>query len=1001
MQACKYRACLLSFIWVWALPAVAQQAFDLEPEAKAILTERCLSCHNPDLISSGLVLSTRKAAIKGGESGRPAFVAGRPDESLMIEKVLAGEMPLDNPLPVEERELLRKWVAAGATWRGTLVSAKSERPRAVPGWWSFQPLRDEKPPNPEGFPDAWSRSPLDRFIYAKLREKGIEPPSPADRRTLIRRATFDLLGLPPTPEEVESFLEDPREDAYEKLLDRLLASPHYGERWGRHWLDVARFGESQGFERDRIRDHAWRYRDYVIESFNQDKPYDRFITEQLGGDFLEPITREGIIATSFLVAGPFDEIGNDQQSVVMKARVREEELEDTISAVSQTFLGLTINCARCHDHKFDPIPQADYYRMKAVFQGVHHGDRSVLPPREAHQRQSRMAPLKQRIASYYSEIVAIEGAARERVLRKRWHTREEEAVPVPIARWNFDVDGKDYVGQLHVTLSEGAGIESGRLQLSTKAAVLRSPPLPSSLREKALEVWLSLADPEQRKARVMSIENSKERFFDGISFGDRQPKKWGSASELSYRTYALSAPDEEAKPGELIHVAVVYSADNQITIYRNGLKYDSYIPDPNGTKGLLQTFEAQHSAIVFGKGLVGEIDEARLYDRSLSPEEIASSFRAGAPSVPKDELLGAMTRNQLQRRLALLSVLGQAEDELKLHPPVPLAYAASPRQPGPTFVLARGAPMQPGEQVTAGGLSAVETLSPKFGLPADAPEGLRRLKLADWITNPDNPLTARVMVNRVWHYHFGRGIVATPNDFGFNGDRPSHPDLVNWLAAEFITQGWSVKKLHKLIMLSSTYRQSSRFDSKAAEVDPENQLLWRFSPRRLEGEAIRDAMLAVSGQLNPQVGGPSFRSFSVQIKDNPLYTLTDPVGPEQNRRTVYRMNVNSAKSPLLENLDCPDPSTKTPRRSVTTTPLQALSLMNNSFVLRQARHFAERLRRESGDDVSRRVNLAYRLALGRPPGPAEVSRASVLARDHGMQYFCWVLLNANEFMYLE
>ena len=1001
MQASKYRVFLLSLLWVGAHPALAQQAVDWEPEAKAILTERCLSCHNPEQKSSGLVLSTRQAALEGGESGRPAFVAGRPDESLMIEKVLAGQMPLGDPLPAEERELLQKWVAAGAPWSGTLVAAKSERPRAGPDWWSLQPLRDEEPSHPEGIPAVWSRSPLDRFIYAKLRENRIEPSPPADRRILIRRATFDLLGLPPTPEEVESFLGDPTEDAYEKLLDRLLASPHYGERWGRHWLDVARFGESQGFERDRIRDHAWRYRDYVIESFNQDKPYDRFITEQLGGDVLEPITRAGIIATSFLVVGPFDEIGNDQQSVVMKARVREDELEDTISTVAQTFLGLTMNCARCHDHKFDPIPQADYYRMKAIFQGVHHGDRSILPPREARQRQGRMAPLKQRIAGYYREIVALEESARAKVLGHNGDQRPKQAVPAPMARWNFDVDGKDSVGQLHVTLPEGASVASGRLQLSKKAAALRSARLPSSLREKTLEVWVSLADPEQRKARVMSVENSKERFFDGISFGDRQPKKWGSSSELSYRTYALSAPDEDAEPGELIHVAVVYGADHRITIYRQGRKYDSYVPDPNGTKGLLQTFASRHSAVVFGKGLVGAIDEARLYDRALSPEEIASSFRAGAPSVPKDELLLAMTPDQRQRRRALLAVLGQAEDEWKLHPPVPLAYAANPRQPGPTFVLTRGAPMQPREQVTAGGLSTLENLSPEFGLPADAPEGLRRLKLADWMTHPRNPLTARVMVNRVWHYHFGRGIVATPNDFGFNGDRPSHRELLDWLAAEFIAQGWSVKELHKRIMLSSTYRQSSRFHAKAAELDPENQLLWRFAPRRLEGEAIRDAMLRVSGQLNPHLGGPSFRSFSVQMIDNPLYTLTDPVGPEQNRRTVYRMNVNSAKSPLLENLDCPDPSTKTPRRSVTTTPLQALSLMNNSFVLRQARHFAERLQREAGDDVSARVHRAYRLALGRPPGPAEVGRASDLAREHGMEYFCWVLLNANEFIYLE
>ncbi len=1002
MQAPKLRACLLSFMWAWTLPAIAQSIPDLEIEAKAILAERCLSCHNPDLISSGLILSTRKNAIKGGESGKPALVPGSPEKSLMIEKILAREMPLGNPLPAEERELLRKWVTVGAPWNGALISASPNRSKGGLDWWSLQPLREIILENPEGIPSVWNRSVLDRLIYAKLREREIKPSPPADRQTLIRRATFDLLGLPPTPEEVESFLKDPEENAYEKLLDRLLASPHYGERWGRHWLDIARFGESQGFERDRIRNHAWRYRDYVIKSFNQDKPYDQFITEQLAGDALESITRESIIASSFLVVGPYDELGNMVGGVEGMAQVREDELEEIIGAVSQTFLGLTMNCARCHDHKFDPVPQVDYYRMKAVFQGVHHGDRSILPPKETQERQSRMAPLKQSIAGYYSEIVAIELAAREKVLRKRGHTKKEGVVPAPIARWNFDFDGKDYVGQLHVTLPEGANIQNGRLQLSTKATVLRSPPLLNSLREKTLEVWVSLADPSQQGVRIMSVEGPKGLILhDGISYGDRQPRKWGSASEFNYRTYVLPTPEEEAGPGELIHVAVAYSIDNRITIYRNGLKYSSYIPDPNGTKGLLQTFKSEESTIAFGKGLVGEIDEASLYDRSLSAEEIASLFRNGALSVPKDKLLAAMTKDQQQRRLELLSSLSQAEGELKLHPPVPLAYAANSRQPDLTFVLARGAPMQPREQVTAGGLSAIAPLSPEFGLPANSPEGLRRVKLARWITSPDNPLTARVMVNRIWHYHFGKGIVATPNDFGFNGDKPSHPKLLDWLATEFIKGGWSVKKLHRLIMLSNTYRLSSQSNLKAAEADPGNQLLWRFSRRRLEGEAIRDAMLAVSGQLSPQVGGPSFRPFSVEIKDNPLYTMTEPVGTEWDRRTVYRINVNSAKDPLLENLDCPDPSTKTPRRGTTTTPLQALSLMNNSFVLRQAHHFAQRLQREVGDDISQQVSRAYQLALGRPPNQTENSRASAFTRKHDMRYFCWALINTNEFMYLE
>ena len=937
---------------------------------------------------------TREAALKGGQSGA-ALVPGQAAESLLYKMVSAKKMPLGDPLADSQIEALREWIDAGALW-GKPLGHK----RAGLDWWALQKLT--LPPIPEVKNQARLRNPVDAFIAAKLEAEGLSLSPAADRVAIIRRATYDLHGLPPTPQEIDSFVNDSSAGAYEKLLDRLLASPRYGERWGRHWLDVARFGESQGFERDITRDHAWRYRDYVIASFNQDKPYPQFVTEQIAGDVLEPITRAGIIATGFLVAGPWDLVGNLSSSEVMKARIREDELEDMISTVSQTFLGLTVNCGRCHDHKFDPIPQRDYYRMKAVFHGVHHGDRSILPPAESEERDRSMAPLKQRIARSYQKIIALEEATRQKVLRANGHTRDNEALPIPVAQWNFDVDGKDSVGELHGTLAEGATIEKGRLRLSAKDAVVQTRSLPRLLREKTLEVWVAPADLKQKNGQVMALETPKERIFDGISFSGKE-QKWLTASELSFRTQSFSAPKEEAKPGELIHVVVVYSADHRITIYRNGLQYDSYIPETTGPKGQLQTFAAEESRVRFGKGLLGEIDEARLYDHALSPEEVAASFQAGAPSVPTEELLAAMPKKQKKRRNRLLSVLGHAEEKLKLFPPVPLSYAANPRQPGPTFLLERGDPVSPGEPVTAGGLEAVRTLSPEFALSVDAPEGLRRLKLAEWIAHPDNPLAGRVMANRVWHHHFGRGIVATPNDFGFNGDRPSHPELLDWLAFEFKSQGWSLKKLHKLIMLSGTYRQSSQFNPKSAEVDSENRLLWRFSPRRLEGEVIRDALLAVSGQLNLEASGPSFRPFdrSIGAGGNYFYALTDPIGPEYNRRTVYRMNVNSAKSPLLENLDCPDPSTKTPKRSVTTTPLQALSLMNNSFVLRQARHFAERLAREAGNDLSQQVILAHRLAFGRPPKPAEIARASAFGATHGMENVCWTLVNASEFLYLD
>jgi hypothetical protein len=628
--------------------------------------------------------------------------------------------------------------------------------------WALKPV--ERPAAPFVARQEWVRTPIDRFILAELERKGLQPSLPADKAALLRRATFDLHGLPPTPAEIDLFLSNTSRDAFARVIDRLLASPHYGERWARHWLDVVRFAESHGFEFDRLRENAWRYRDYVIDAFNSDKPYDEFVREQLAGDALVPERSAGIVATGFLVAGPWDQAGYTSASALLKERIREDELEDIIAAVGQTFLAFTINCARCHDHKFDPIPQRDYYRIKAALQGVRHGDRSVLTSDETRSREQRVTELKQQIAKL------------------------------------------------------------------------------------------------------------------------------------------------EARIGE----------------------------------------------------------------------------------------------TQDQARAALEAELRQARTALTNLPAIPKAYAANPANPGPTFVLARGDIEKQKESVTAGGLSAITNLH--FDLPEDAPEALRRVKLAEWMTDPQNPLTARVMVNRIWHYHFGRGLSALPNDFGFNGEYPSHPELLDWLAAEFVSAGWSIKHLHRLILLSSVYQQSSvpehSISSLAKNIDAENRLLWKFPLRRLEAEAARDALLSVSGHLNFKLGGGSYRPFKVTVSGSNFYEPIDENAPEFFRRTVYRMGVHSGKDALLDSLDCPDPSTKTPARAVTTTPIQSLGLMNNPFVLRQARQLAMRLQREAGDDLGRQIHLAYRLAFGRTPDVSEKERAAKLARQHGLESLAWALINASEFVYV-
>jgi hypothetical protein len=910
-------------------------------------------------------------------------------------------MPPAKATKLTEAEVkrLRDWINAGAT---TALAVGAD---GLP--WSFRSV--DRPPVPIVKQSPRVRTAIDSFVLAKLEAEGYTFAPDADPRTLIRRLTFDLIGLPPTPQEVDDFVTASNthpQAAYEELVERLLASPRYGERWGRHWLDVVRFGESQGYERDKLRDNAWPYRDWVIRAFNEDKPYPQFIREQIAGDVMEPSGPDSVVATAFLVCGPWDEVGQTQQGALMRLRVREEEMEDLLAAVGQTFLGLTINCARCHNHKFDPISQKDYYRFKAALDGVRAGDRSILSPAHVREHEAKLVEIRQRIAELERQINAIEQVGRDKVKADGGQKSPEEIVK-PIARWTFEGDTRDSVGGLHGSLQGGAVVENGRLKLDGKSAFLKTEPLSKDLREKTLEAWVSLANLTQRGGGVLSVETKDGKTFDAIVFGEREVGRWMAGSDFFHRSRDVKGSAEINKPQELIHIAIVHGKDDSITIYRNGVLYgEAYTP--SGANSKLPTYATGEARILMGLRhtgagnghLSGEIEEARLYDRALTADEVRASFQGGPDAIPLEKVLAALTPDQRTQRSKLLAEVKPLRDPIVALPPGAAVYAANSKQPEPTFVLIRGDVEKKGEQVTAGGLASITKLKADFDLPADAVEGRRRLKLADWIASADNPLTARVMVNRVWHYHFGRGLVATPNDFGTLGEPPSHPELLDWLADEFVRNGWSVKHLHRLMVLSTAYRQGSRFDEKASAVDAENRLLWRFAPRRLEGEAVRDAMLSVSGQLNQQMTGPSFRPFTATVFNSTFYTLTDPETPEFNRRTVYRMNVNSAKSPLLDGLDCPDPSVKMPRRAVTTTPLQALGLMNNSFVHRQAKRFAERVRKDAGDDPTTQVRRAYLLALAREPGDVETQRALTLVKEQGLESLCWVLFNASELLYL-
>jgi hypothetical protein len=967
----------------------------------APILQKCIRCHNGDKLAGGLDLTSRNSALAGGDSGA-ALTPGHAAKSLMFKQVSTRKMPPKAPLSDAEVAVVQKWIAAGATWPAMLTAPRNLQ-RAGLDWWALQPVTRARVPTVGKSPAA--RNPIDAFIQVRLAAEGLAPAAESDRPTFIRRATFDLHGLPPTPEEIDAFTSDHSADAFEKLIDRLLASPRYGERWGRHWLDVARFAESQGFERDKVRDHAWRYRDYVIHSFNDDKQYDRFVSEQLAGDVMPDATRDSVAATGFLVAGPWDEAGNSSVSASLRARIREEELEDMLSAVGQTFLGLTVNCARCHDHKFDPIPQKDYYRLKSVFEGVRHGDRPLLTAAQLRERSEALARLDQAIAEKDRIIAGLERIGREKAKPSQQASIEP---PRPISRWTFERDARDDFGKLDGTLRGGAKIAHGRLVLDGKEAFVETAPLPRELREKTLEAWVLLSNRTQRGGGVMSVQVFGGGTFDAIVFGENRPGKWMAGSEFFRRTRDLEVPAETAESKELIHLAVTYATDGRIAVFRNGKPYGEPYK-PVGQDATLRTYPAAESQILFGMRhfgganafLAGEIEEARLYDRALSAIEVEASFQASVQAAGLPEILAALTADQRKQRESAVAELVKLKTLREQAAVIrEFVYGANPRQPEPTAVLLPGDIDKKGEFVGAGGLSAVKSLAADFGLVPDAPEAERRLTLAHWIASPSNPLTARVMANRIWHYHFGRGLVDTPNDFGFNGGRPSHPELLDWLASEFVAGGWSVKHMHRVIMLSHTYRQSSRFDAVAASKDADNRWLWHFAPRRLEAEAVRDAMLAVSGRLNGAGGGPGFKPFKVTVFNSAFYELIDDDRPEFNRRTVYRTSVNSAKDPLLESFDCPEPSVKALRRNVTTTPIQALGLMNNAFVLRQAKYLAERARHEAGDNVEQQTTRMYRLAFGRLPTDVELRRAASLSRNHGAASLAWVLLNASEFLYV-
>jgi len=779
---------------------------DYTKQIQPILARRCYACHGPADAAGGLNLAEREPALAETDSGQFAIVPGDIDASVLLARITTEDEyermpPEGDAVTAEEAELIRRWIAEGAQW------AKH---------WAFEPLNTAVTP-PAVADSAWNAHPIDAFIYDSLAKAGLQPNPPADRRTLIRRAYYDLTGLPPTPAEVEAFAADNDPQAYEKLVDRLLRSPHYGERWGRHWLDLVRFGETNSFERDGAKPNVWKYRDYVIRSFNEDKPYGQFVREQLAGDELDEVTTETLTATGYYRLGIWD----DEPADPLQARY--DELDDLVATTSQVFLGLTIDCARCHDHKIGPIPQTDYYSLLAFMADV-----------------------------------------------RTYGTR---------------------------------GDQTGNNQIDVTSEALKR----------------------------QYAENDRQR---------RQTEEELHAIE-QLGIAKMSAPDQRATEGS-----------------------------------------QRERNRVLAKHLRNHLDDT-----------------------------------QWQRHVELKAELERIDRELKALPPREqvLGLAKNDARPGPTHLMFRGNPHVPAEEV---GLAfpalfgEPDPETPEVG--ADARSAGRRRILADWIVNPENKLTWRVMANRLWQYHFGRGIVESSNNFGQLGTPPSHPELLDYLANRLIAEGGQLKPLHRLIMTSQTYQMSSTTRQDALAVDPRNELLWKFDSRRLSAEEVRDTILAVNGALNRDVYGPSvFPDLSAEIlagQSQPGQGWGKSTPQEQNRRSVYIHVKRSLLTPLLTAFDLPEPDRSCEARFATLQPGQALALLNGDFIHQQASRLAESIGAADLDDEGV-VAAAIQTVLARAASEQEIAEGSKLMQDLQANYglsrgdavdlYCLTVLNWNEFVFLD
>ncbi len=889
-------------------------AIDFVREVRPILQKHCYSCHGEKKQKSGLRLDIKAAAFKGGDKHSPDIISGKASDSPLIHFITTDDddelMPPKGKLPASDIATLTTWINEGAPWPDGIDLAKLEDRR---DHWSFKPL--QVPSSPQS---------IDSFIDAKLAEKNLHRSPPADPVSWLRRVTFDLTGLPPTPAEVSAFLIDQDHAA---VVERLLKSERYGERWAQHWLDVVRYADTHGFEVNTERPNSWPYRDYVIRSFNNDTPYDRFIKEQIVGDAMGQDAATGFLVTaSVLLPG---QIGKDDAS---KRLARQDSIDEMVMNIGQTFLGLSIGCARCHDHKFDPITAKDYYAMQAFVAGVEYADRDLHTP-AAEASRAEEKKLKARLAEIDKELAHFVPMAKSGAERPMINAREnsDRFPPVKTQRLRFTIKAttnlEPCIDELEVFNTRGENVA-----LATTGTKRKS------------------------SGDIGVAERHELRFLTDGRYGNS--RSWLS-NALGKGWVELEFPQEQNIE------RVVWSRD------RDGKFTDRLATD-------------YHI----------EISDAAGQWHTVADASDRQKFDPKNKKLARPTLKG-LTPAENKRARPLFDEKSRTEKQIAQAVNLQKVFAGTFRTPDDIHLLNRGDPEQPKEAVTPAVLSALGSIT----LPKESAEQDRRRALADWIASPQNPLTARVMVNRIWQGHFGTGFVQTPSDFGRMGMKPTHPELLDYLAAEFIRSGWSIKHMHRLILLSETYGQSSQSIKENETIDSDVRYLWRYPSRRLEAESIRDSMLAVSGRLNLQMYGRGFNLFD-QRGGLSGFDPIETFNADNQRRMIYAHKVRREPETVFGAFDCPDAGQSTARRIESTTPIQALNLFNSIFTLEQSKAFATRIQQEAGTDTTKQITLAYQLSLSRAPTAAELADTTPLVHDHGLTALCRALFNSNEFLFV-